>query len=125
MKLVTYQTTSHGNRLGAVLTDKVTQVAYILDVQASYQEMLKHRGDSSNVLPPSSMADLLMGGSMIMEMVRKWHDFMVEQTIVPLSAIAQTLDNVVLCAPLPNPTTIRDGYAFRQHVETARRNRGV
>ncbi|MFY0628052.1 MAG: fumarylacetoacetate hydrolase family protein [Reichenbachiella sp.] len=30
-----------------------------------------------------------------------------------------------LLAPLPNPTSCRDAYAFRQHVETARRNRGV
>src|SRR3989338_3612907 len=28
-------------------------------------------------------------------------------------------------APLPRPTSCRDGYAFRQHVEAARRNRGV
>jgi len=30
-----------------------------------------------------------------------------------------------LLAPLPNPPSMRDGYAFRRHVETARRNRGV
>jgi len=32
---------------------------------------------------------------------------------------------VSLLAPLPRPVSIRDGYAFRQHVETARRNRGL
>ena len=31
---------------------------------------------------------------------------------------------VELQAPLPKPVSLRDGYAFRQHVETARRNRG-
>ena len=30
-----------------------------------------------------------------------------------------------LLAPVPFPTSCRDGYAFRQHVESARRNRGV
>lgn len=30
-----------------------------------------------------------------------------------------------LLAPVPIPTSCRDGYAFRQHVEAARRNRGV
>lgn len=30
-----------------------------------------------------------------------------------------------LLAPLPRPRSMRDGYAFRQHVETARRNRGL
>jgi fumarylacetoacetate (FAA) hydrolase len=28
-------------------------------------------------------------------------------------------------APVPRPTSCRDGYAFRQHVASARRNRGV
>ena len=28
-------------------------------------------------------------------------------------------------ACIPRPTSMRDGYAFRQHVEAARRNRGV
>lgn len=30
-----------------------------------------------------------------------------------------------LLSPLPHPVSMRDGYAFRQHVEAARRNRGV
>jgi fumarylacetoacetate (FAA) hydrolase len=32
---------------------------------------------------------------------------------------------VTLLAPLPHPVSMRDGYAFRQHVSTARRNRGL
>jgi fumarylacetoacetate (FAA) hydrolase len=36
-----------------------------------------------------------------------------------------TLKEVELIAPVPNPPSLRDGYAFRQHVETARRNRGL
>jgi len=35
------------------------------------------------------------------------------------------LDAVELIAPVPHPPSYRDGYAFRQHVETARRNRGL
>lgn len=34
-------------------------------------------------------------------------------------------ENLRLLAPLPRPSSCRDAYAFRQHVETARRNRGV
>jgi fumarylacetoacetate (FAA) hydrolase len=33
--------------------------------------------------------------------------------------------DVKLRAPIPKPPAMRDGYAFRQHVETARRNRGL
>ncbi|HEX4845771.1 MAG TPA: fumarylacetoacetate hydrolase family protein [Geothrix sp.] len=32
---------------------------------------------------------------------------------------------VRLLAPVPRPVSMRDGYAFRQHVMTARRNRGL
>ncbi|WP_114790725.1 fumarylacetoacetate hydrolase family protein [Niabella yanshanensis] len=34
-------------------------------------------------------------------------------------------DNVQLLAPVPHPASCRDGYAFRQHVAAARRNRKV
>ena len=30
-----------------------------------------------------------------------------------------------IIASVPNPTSLRDGYAFRQHVETSRKNRGL
>lgn len=32
---------------------------------------------------------------------------------------------VTLHAPIPRPPSMRDGYAFRQHVVTARKNRGL
>jgi fumarylacetoacetate (FAA) hydrolase len=34
-------------------------------------------------------------------------------------------DGADILAPVPNPTSCRDGYAFRQHVAAARRNRKV
>jgi fumarylacetoacetate (FAA) hydrolase len=34
-------------------------------------------------------------------------------------------DGAELLSPVPSPTSCRDAYAFRQHVATARRNRGV
>ncbi len=35
------------------------------------------------------------------------------------------VNNYEILAPVPHPTSCRDGYAFRQHVEAARKNRGV
>ena len=35
------------------------------------------------------------------------------------------LDSVRLLSPIPNPPTIRDFYAFEQHVRTARQRRGL
>ncbi|MDP2302254.1 MAG: fumarylacetoacetate hydrolase family protein [Ignavibacteria bacterium] len=39
--------------------------------------------------------------------------------------ISYSLKDIKLHAPIPKPPSFRDGYAFRQHVMTARRNRGV
>jgi fumarylacetoacetate (FAA) hydrolase len=39
--------------------------------------------------------------------------------------IATPVSNYEILAPVPHPTSCRDGYAFRQHVEAARKNRGV
>src|SRR5215469_9962920 len=35
------------------------------------------------------------------------------------------INDVQLLAPVPFPVSCRDGYAFRQHVATARKNRGL
>lgn len=35
------------------------------------------------------------------------------------------VEDVEIIAPVPHPTSCRDGYAFRQHVASARRNRRV
>ena len=56
---------------------------------------------------------------------------LIQQTEKQLSKIAdntlsmEPVQDFTLVAPVPRPTSCRDGYAFRQHVESARRNRGV
>ncbi|WP_407925743.1 fumarylacetoacetate hydrolase family protein [Chengkuizengella marina] len=35
------------------------------------------------------------------------------------------LEKVTLCAPLPHPPSVRDFYAFEEHVKTAREKRGL
>ena len=39
--------------------------------------------------------------------------------------IKQKLSNINLLPPIPKPNSFRDAYAFRQHVETCRKNRGA
>lgn len=41
------------------------------------------------------------------------------------SEIVREEHKTKIIAPVPRPVSMRDGYAFRQHVEAARRNRGV
>lgn len=41
------------------------------------------------------------------------------------STCVHSESDLQLASPIPRPLSMRDGYAFRQHVEAARRNRGV
>ncbi|MFM7721069.1 MAG: fumarylacetoacetate hydrolase family protein, partial [Sediminibacterium sp.] len=56
---------------------------------------------------------------------------LIQQTEKQFAKIAENslsvepVKDFTLLAPVPRPTSCRDGYAFRQHVESARRNRGV
>jgi fumarylacetoacetate (FAA) hydrolase len=56
---------------------------------------------------------------------------LIDQTEKQVSKIAdnslsvEPVRDFTLLAPVPRPTSCRDGYAFRQHVASARRNRGV
>jgi fumarylacetoacetate (FAA) hydrolase len=66
----------------------------------------------------------------IIDFFQSGNDLIV-QTEMQLSKIADNSLSIApekdftLLAPVPRPTSCRDGYAFRQHVESARRNRGV
>lgn len=46
-------------------------------------------------------------------------------TAAPPAAALLEAGSIRLLAPIPRPVSMRDGYAFRQHVATARRNRGL
>ena len=60
-----------------------------------------------------------------------WDDIMplakaVEQRIkdrLTKNPVAESFADAEIIAPVPHPTSCRDGYAFRQHVAAARRNR--
>ena len=41
------------------------------------------------------------------------------------NVLLHDLKNIHLLSPIPSPNSLRDAYAFRQHVETSRRNRGL
>ena len=49
----------------------------------------------------------------------------VKNYIALQKAVKHSIKNVVLLPPVPRPNSFRDAYAFRQHVETCRKNRGA
>lgn len=75
---------------------------------------------SVDKLIPNSMNDFLWGGEELMERAH-----IVNNGIIDGSIEAREEVFFEIMAPVPHPTSCRDGYAFRQHVAAARRNRGV
>src|SRR5687767_5473499 len=72
-------------------------------------------------LPPN-MKEFLAAGEEAMEMA-KTYDSHIKNDNSKYNGYP--LHSQKLLAPVPSPTSCRDGYAFRQHVATARRNRNV
>ena len=69
--------------------------------------------------------------SFIEQIIKEWEHWFNELNII-FNEIKEgkiktriNLDYAEILAPLQHPTSCRDAYAFRQHVETARKNRGV
>jgi len=72
---------------------------------------------------PSDMNSFLEGSEKFMNLARQVeHAFMEEKLDAKLSVKKSSLTPL---APVPHPPSCRDAYAFRQHVATARRNRGA
>ena len=53
-----------------------------------------------------------------------WKELIIKKTKLN-NLTTHKLEEVKLLAPIPRPNSLRDAYAFRQHVETSRRNRGL
>lgn len=71
---------------------------------------------------PDSMAEFLLLGEEVMKVA---HNVNTAISNGSIQAIPADVPLSSLIAPVPHPTSCRDGYAFRQHVEAARRNRKV
>jgi len=72
---------------------------------------------------PDNMQALLWGEPDLMEIAKTFNELI--KTTNTYDTLAKDIQSLTLLAPVPHPTSCRDGYAFRQHVEAARRNRGL
>jgi fumarylacetoacetate (FAA) hydrolase len=82
---------------------------------------LKNSGELFGVKLPFEMKKLLWNWDEHIENIYKLYGE-IEQGSLETGI---NVSEVKLLSPVPHPTSCRDGYAFRQHVEAARRNRGV
>ncbi|MBK0378364.1 fumarylacetoacetate hydrolase family protein [Mucilaginibacter segetis] len=76
--------------------------------------------NSCDKLIPDNMNEFLWGGDELMEHARKINDGISSGKLTAKEELF-----FELIAPVPHPSSCRDGYAFRQHVAAARRNRKV
>jgi fumarylacetoacetate (FAA) hydrolase len=104
MKLVSYR---GGYRVGIYLDGKI-------------YDLVDNAILTNHEIPPGNMADFLIGGKHAMDVAHK-----VEAEIKKGNAKATSASEADILAPVPYPASCRDGYAFRQHVAAARRNRKV
>ncbi len=105
MKLVTYQKKDLSFSLGIMIDGSV------FDMQKS-AFAIGHK-------LPTDILEFIKGGETFMEIARE-----VEMKIIK-SGNVNPEKYLKLASPVPNPPSMRDAYAFRQHVASARRNRGV
>lgn len=76
--------------------------------------------NSCDKLIPDSMNEFLWGGDELMQHAKR-----VDEDLRKGKMQGKEELFYELIAPVPHPTSCRDGYAFRQHVAAARRNRKV
>jgi fumarylacetoacetate (FAA) hydrolase len=108
MKLVTYLEFGK-EQLGLVINNRV----YNLRLAASVKSALKM---------PDNMKEFLKSGPHVMSVAKEINHLIKSGMMGTKST---ELDKMTVLAPITRPASLRDGYAFRQHVEAARRNRGV
>jgi fumarylacetoacetate (FAA) hydrolase len=126
MKLVTFRTDAH-DRAGVLVGDTVVDLA---NAFAWHEHRGGRRCDAAhvterygkgvlgfveNAAEARPAADAIVAAHGEGKLPAQWDG----------RILLQPLDAVKLRAPIPRPPSMRDGYAFRQHVETARRNRGL
>ncbi len=127
MKLVTFRHETGHDRAGVVVADHVLDLARAF---AFHEHAHGRRCDEAHVFDRYGRG--VLGFVEHAELARPVADELVEmhaRGALPRdfegAPLLTPLASVALQAPIPRPPSMRDGYAFRQHVETARRNRGL
>lgn len=104
MKLVTYLKEEHEQL--ALLLD-----GYLYDMEVLHPEL------------PNTMSMFLQYWDDYLPVIMNAETMILSGRIDRIKAVAY--EGARILAPVPQPTSCRDGYAFRQHVAAARRNRKV
>ena len=107
MKFVSFLNKSGEERVGLSINNKT------IDISNAAKKL------SLDV--PSKIVLILENASSLFPKIKKIQDAYLEGKL----NVFEDDKLIKKLAPIPKPTSCRDGYAFRQHVEAARRNRGA
>ena len=72
---------------------------------------------------PRTVIDIIEHWSTLEAPLRELEKMAAEKRLPPGTSFAEK--SAILLSPVPRPPSMRDGYAFRQHVESARKGRGL
>ena len=122
MKLVTFRTPDRATHAGVVFGERVftldhpTVLELLRDPEglAKAHNVLRESGKEYIQNEPDSPAPLAEAALSL-----------VSKVIHERRAAEYTLHELVLLPPIPDPPSVRDFYAFEQHVKTVRAKRGV
>jgi fumarylacetoacetate (FAA) hydrolase len=119
MKLVTYERSNSvitGGEPGIIDGDDVINFASLVSQHSNATGKHPHFG--------GQLIGVIQNSEVSLAAVRDALDWL-KATGESANVKRNPISEVKLFAPIPRPTSMRDGYAFRQHVDAARRNRGV
>ena len=122
MKLVTFRTPDRTTHAGVVFGERVFTLDYptVLELLrdpeglAKAHTVLRESGKEYIQNEPDSPAPLAEAALSL-----------VSKVIHERRTVEYTLNELVLLPPIPDPPSVRDFYAFEQHVKTVRARRGV
>ena len=107
MQFVSFKNKQKEERLGIIVKGEIIDLA-------------KH-AQMVGIRLPSNMKEFLNGFDSYIERAKEVEESALKQT--PL--LGENENDMEMLAAVPRPDSLRDAYAFRQHVETARKNRGA
>lgn len=105
MKLITFQNQQNQIRLGLLIRENV------IDLQNEAKDL--------GINLPKDMLSLLNEWEKNFRLVKTVYNELIQSEKYLIETPKRLL------SPIPNPPSCRDGYAFRQHVAAARKNRGL
>lgn len=128
MKLVTFsQSPTSVPKTGVVIPSKDGSSGKIIDLYSAASFLLKKGKLFPAGIDPNHLKDMLSlirSGPQTLNGIQEIENLYGNGVELPSDCVFPETSSTIL-SPIPTPLSMRDGYAFRQHVEAARRNRGV